>query len=37
MKKICLDTGGGVKEGTKIFDKNPFFVIKPRYFMETVI
>ena len=23
-KNLLLDTGGGVKEGTKIFDKNPF-------------
>ena len=23
---LLLDTGGGVKEGTKIFGKNPFFV-----------
>ena len=28
-KNLLLDTGGGVKEGTKIFDKNPFFVINP--------
>ena len=28
-KDLLLDTGGGVKEGTKIFDKNPFFVINP--------
>ena len=26
---LLLDTGGGVKEGTKIFDKNPFFVLNP--------
>ena len=26
---MLLDTGGGVKEGTKIFDKNPFFVLNP--------
>ena len=26
---LLLDTGGGVKEGTKIFGKNPFFVINP--------
>ena len=28
-KDFLLDTGGGVKEGTKIFGKNPFFVINP--------
>jgi MurNAc alpha-1-phosphate uridylyltransferase len=28
-KDLLLDTGGGVKEGTKIFDKNPFFVLNP--------
>ena len=28
-KNLLLDTGGGVKEGTKIFDNNPFFVINP--------
>ena len=28
-KDLLLDTGGGIKEGTKIFDKNPFFVINP--------
>ena len=28
-KDLLLDTGGGVKEGTKIFGKNPFFVINP--------
>ena len=28
-KNLLLDTGGGVKEGTKIFGKNPFFVINP--------
>ena len=26
---MLLDTGGGVKEGTKTFDKNPFFVLNP--------
>ena len=26
---MLLDTGGGVKEGTKIFGKNPFFVLNP--------
>ncbi len=26
---LLLDTGGGVKEGTKIFDRNPFFVLNP--------
>ena len=25
-KNLLLDTGGGVKEGTKTFDENPFFV-----------
>ncbi len=28
-KDLLLDTGGGVKKGTKIFDKNPFFVLNP--------
>ncbi len=28
-KDLLLDTGGGVKEGTKIFGKNPFFVVNP--------
>ena len=28
-KNLLLDTGGGVKEGTKTFDKNPFFVLNP--------
>ena len=28
-KDFLLDTGGGVKKGTKIFDKNPFFVLNP--------
>ena len=28
-KNLLLDTGGGVKEGTKNFDKNPFFVLNP--------
>ena len=28
-KKILLDTGGGIKEGTKNFNDNPFFVINP--------
>jgi MurNAc alpha-1-phosphate uridylyltransferase len=28
-KDLLLDTGGGVKEGTKTFGKNPFFVINP--------
>ena len=28
-KALLLDTGGGVKEGTKIFGKNPFFVLNP--------
>ena len=28
-KDLLLDTGGGVKEATKIFDKNPFFVLNP--------
>ncbi len=28
-KDLLLDTGGGVKKGTKIFGKNPFFVINP--------
>ena len=36
-KDLLLDTGGGVKEGTKIFGKNPFFVNKSRYFMVKII
>ena len=28
-KDLLLDTGGGVKKGTKIFRKNPFFVLNP--------
>ena len=28
-KDLLLDTGGGVKEGPKTFDKNPFFVLNP--------
>ena len=28
-KKLLLDTGGGVKEGTKNFKENPFFIINP--------
>ena len=28
-KNLLLDTGGGVKEGTKNFGKNPFFVLNP--------
>ena len=28
-KDLLLDTGGGVKEGTKMFGKNPFFVLNP--------
>ena len=28
-KDLLLGTGGGVKEGTKIFGKNPFFVLNP--------
>ncbi len=28
-KSLLLDTGGGVKEGTKTFDDNPFFVLNP--------
>ena len=28
-KNLLLDTGGGVKEGTKIFDKKPFFILNP--------
>ncbi len=28
-KDLLLDTGGGVKKGTKIFEKNPFFVLNP--------
>ena len=28
-KDLLLDTGGGVKKGTKIFKKMPFFVVNP--------
>ena len=28
-KDLLLGTGGGVKEGTIIFGKNPFFVLNP--------
>ncbi len=28
-KNLLLDTGGGVKEGTKSFGKNPFFILNP--------
>ena len=28
-KDLLLDTGGGVKEATKIFNKNPFFILNP--------
>ncbi len=28
-KDLLLDTGGGVKKGTKIFGENPFFVLNP--------
>jgi|TARA_B100001093_G_scaffold507945_1_gene569271 MurNAc alpha-1-phosphate uridylyltransferase len=28
-KDLLLDTGGGVKEATRIFNKNPFFVLNP--------
>ena len=28
-KDLLLDTGGGVKKGSKIFAKNPFFVLNP--------
>ena len=28
-KSLLLDTGGGVKEGTKTFDEKPFFVLNP--------
>ncbi len=28
-KDLLLDTGGGAKKGTKMFHKNPFFVINP--------
>ena len=28
-EKLLLDTGGGVKEGTKNFKENPFFIINP--------
>ena len=28
-KDLLLDTGGGVKEGTKSFGKNPFFILNP--------
>ena len=29
MKDLLLDTGGGVKKGTKIFGEKPFFVLNP--------
>tara|TARA_B100000900_G_C20426221_1_gene653034 strand:+ start:169 stop:867 length:699 start_codon:yes stop_codon:yes gene_type:complete len=28
-ENLLLDTGGGVKQGTKHFNKNPFFIINP--------
>ncbi len=28
-KNLLLDTGGGVKEGTKHFNDNPFFIVNP--------
>ena len=28
-KDLLLDTGGGVKEATKIFNKKPFFILNP--------
>ena len=28
-KDLLLDTGGGVKRGTKIFDEKPFFILNP--------
>ena len=28
-KDLLLDTGGGVKKGTKSFGKNPFFILNP--------
>ncbi len=28
-KDLLLDTGGGVKKGTKIFDEKPFFILNP--------
>ena len=28
-KDLLLDTGGGVKKGTQIFEKKPFFVLNP--------
>ena len=34
-KDLLLDTGGGVKEGTKIFGKNPFFVLNPDTLWST--
>ena len=34
-KDLLLDTGGGVKEATKIFDKNPFFVLNPDTLWEN--
>ena len=40
-KDLLLDTGGGVKKGTKEFKNNPFFVINPdtlwsnKYFEEV--
>ena len=34
-KELLLDTGGGVKNGTKIFEKKPFFVINPDTLWEN--
>ena len=34
-KDLLLDTGGGIKEGTKNFGKNPFFVLNPDTLWST--
>ena len=34
-KDLLLDTGGGVKKGTKIFEKKPFFVLNPDTLWST--
>ena len=34
-KELLLDTGGGVKNGTKLFEKKPFFVINPDTLWEN--
>ncbi len=34
-KDLLLDTGGGIKKGTKDFENNPFFVINPDTFWSN--